>query len=83
MDSMASAGSFTGYSENHAFNGFLLDVDGTVIDTTSAITKHWKKLASPLSSKASLQAFTTPCDQSTAETHSRIAFDLGLTIMFY
>lgn len=35
--------SFTGQPESHTFDGFLFDVDGTIIDTTDAITKHWQK----------------------------------------
>ena len=30
-------------TESHAFAGFLFDLDGTIIDTTDAVTKHWKK----------------------------------------
>ena len=36
-------GSFTGQPEAHTFAGFLFDLDGTIIDTTDAITKHWQK----------------------------------------
>ena len=40
---MADQRVFTGQSENHTFAGFLFDLDGTIIDTTEAITKHWQK----------------------------------------
>ena len=36
-------GSFTGPPESHAFAGFLFDLDGTIINTTDAITQHWQK----------------------------------------
>ena len=38
-----SSGSFSGEPKSHTFDGFLFDVDGTIIDTTEAITKHWQK----------------------------------------
>ena len=31
-------------TESHTFAGFLFDLDGTIIDTTDAVTKHWEKL---------------------------------------
>lgn len=38
--------------ERHEFKGILLDLDGTIIDSTAAIVKHWHKSVSlcPLSS---------------------------------
>ena len=36
-------GDFRGKTEVHTFAGFLFDLDGTLIDTTDAITKHWEK----------------------------------------
>ena len=41
--SKGNNGSFTGQPTSHTFDGFLFDVDGTIIDTTDAITKHWQK----------------------------------------
>lgn len=35
--------SFSGKAERHTFAGFLFDLDGTIINTTEAITKHWNK----------------------------------------
>lgn len=40
--------SFTGATEIHSFAGVLIDMDGTVIDSTDAIVKHWHKLANPV-----------------------------------
>ncbi|KAL8652239.1 MAG: hypothetical protein Q9210_002798 [Variospora velana] len=45
---MSDIGSFTGSPEEHVFNGFLFDLDGTIIDTTSAITKHWESISTEL-----------------------------------
>ncbi|KAL8830903.1 MAG: hypothetical protein Q9191_001177 [Dirinaria sp. TL-2023a] len=42
------AGHFGERSEIHSFNGFLFDLDGTIIDTTEAITKHWTKIGAEL-----------------------------------
>lgn len=41
---MADHGGFNGQTESHAFAGFLFDLDGTIINTTEAVTKHWEKL---------------------------------------
>ncbi|KAL9074602.1 MAG: hypothetical protein Q9161_002195 [Pseudevernia consocians] len=41
-------GSFTGRPETHAFAGFLFDLDGTIINTTDAITQHWQKIGAEL-----------------------------------
>lgn len=41
--------SFTGQPESHAFAGFLFDLDGTIINTTAAVTKHWQKSVNSLS----------------------------------
>ncbi|KAF6233945.1 hypothetical protein HO173_007775 [Letharia columbiana] len=41
-------GSFTGQTESHAFAGFLFDVDGTIINTTDAVTKHWQRIGAEL-----------------------------------
>ncbi|KAL8657711.1 MAG: hypothetical protein Q9226_001634 [Calogaya cf. arnoldii] len=44
MENLGDSCSSSHQSEDHIFRGFLLDVDGTIIDTTSAIIKHWKNL---------------------------------------
>ncbi|KAL8799771.1 MAG: hypothetical protein Q9182_005637 [Xanthomendoza sp. 2 TL-2023] len=36
-------GAFTGPAEIHTFSGILFDMDGTIVDSTDAITKHWHK----------------------------------------
>ncbi len=43
---------FSGEPESHAFAGLLFDLDGTIINTTGAITKHWKKSVDNISSVA-------------------------------
>ena len=35
--------SFSAPSQVHSFDGILLDFDGTIIDSTDAIVKHWHK----------------------------------------
>jgi hypothetical protein len=35
-------GFYTGPSQTLAFNGFLFDFDGTIVDSTAAIEKHWR-----------------------------------------
>ena len=39
----AEDGAFSERFATHTFNGFLFDLDGTIIDTTEAVTKHWNK----------------------------------------
>ena len=34
---------FTGKPEILAFAGLLFDMDGTIVDSTDAIVKHWHK----------------------------------------
>ena len=34
---------FTGPPEIYKFAGILLDMDGTIVDSTSAIVEHWHK----------------------------------------
>lgn len=34
---------FTAPAETHEFDGLLFDMDGTIIDSTDAIVKHWHK----------------------------------------
>lgn len=43
MASDQGNGSFTGQLQSHTFAGFLFDLDGTIINTTDAVTKHWHK----------------------------------------
>lgn len=33
--------SFTGPPVQATFDGFLFDMDGTIIDSTDAVVKHW------------------------------------------
>lgn len=33
--------SFTAPPQQVAFDGFLFDMDGTIIDSTEAVVKHW------------------------------------------
>ncbi|KAI9890113.1 MAG: hypothetical protein M1814_004512 [Vezdaea aestivalis] len=35
-------------SEVHQFGGILTDLDGTIVDSTDAITQHWKRIGSEL-----------------------------------
>ncbi|KAL9007166.1 MAG: hypothetical protein Q9188_000100 [Gyalolechia gomerana] len=35
-------GTFTGPTELHSFAGILLDMDGTIVDSIEAISKHWQ-----------------------------------------
>ena len=37
---------FTGQPQTHSFAGVLFDMDGTIVDSTDAIVKHWTKLDS-------------------------------------
>jgi glycerol-1-phosphatase len=46
MSSAASEAAFTAPMESHSFTGILLDLDGTIIDSTDAIIKHWYKSGS-------------------------------------
>ena len=38
--------SFTGKPETVQFSGILFDMDGTIVDSTGAIEKHWHKYVS-------------------------------------
>lgn len=35
------APSYTGPAVQVTFDGFLFDMDGTIIDSTAAVEKHW------------------------------------------
>ncbi|KAL8933520.1 MAG: hypothetical protein Q9211_005739 [Gyalolechia sp. 1 TL-2023] len=41
-------GAFTGPTELHSFAGVLFDMDGTIVDSTEAISKHWHKIGKEL-----------------------------------
>lgn len=36
-------GAFTGPTQSLCVAGILFDMDGTIVDSTEAITKHWHK----------------------------------------
>ena len=48
MPSLQEGLGFTGRPETHSFSGVLLDMDGTIVDSTDAIVKHWHKCDSSL-----------------------------------
>ncbi|KAF2496296.1 putative glycerol-3-phosphate phosphatase [Lophium mytilinum] len=39
---------FSAPAEEHSFNGLLFDMDGTIIDSTDAVVKHWHKIGNEL-----------------------------------
>ncbi|WEW61640.1 DL-glycerol-3-phosphatase [Emydomyces testavorans] len=41
---MGSVGDFSGPSQVHTFDGLLFDFDGTIVDSTEAIVKHWHRI---------------------------------------
>ncbi|KAL8859419.1 MAG: hypothetical protein Q9178_004097 [Gyalolechia marmorata] len=43
-----SDGAFTSPAETHTFAGILLDMDGTIVNSTDAIIKHWHKIGKEL-----------------------------------
>ncbi|KAL8854593.1 MAG: hypothetical protein Q9221_000628 [Calogaya cf. arnoldii] len=43
-----SEASFTSPAETHTFDGILLDMDGTIVNSTDAIVKHWHKIGKEL-----------------------------------
>ena len=43
MPSLKEEAAFTGPEEVLSFAGILSDMDGTIIDSTDAIVKHWHK----------------------------------------
>ena len=43
MPSLNEEAVFTGPEETVSFAGILSDMDGTIIDSTDAIVKHWHK----------------------------------------
>ncbi|KAM0796234.1 HAD-like domain-containing protein [Usnea florida] len=48
MPSLQEGLGFTGRPETHSFSGVLLDMDGTIVDSTDAIVKHWHKIGKEL-----------------------------------
>ncbi|KAL4809602.1 HAD-like domain-containing protein [Aspergillus unguis] len=45
---MATTGSFSAPPQLLTFDGLLSDFDGTIVDSTDAIVKHWHKIAGEL-----------------------------------
>ncbi|KAL5341837.1 HAD-like domain-containing protein [Aspergillus crustosus] len=45
---MAAAGSFSAPPQVLTFDGLLSDFDGTIVDSTAAIVKHWHKIGAEL-----------------------------------
>ena len=43
MQLLEETPAFTGPPEIYKFAGILLDMDGTIVDSTDAIVKHWHK----------------------------------------
>ncbi|MCJ1469755.1 hypothetical protein MMC07_008397 [Pseudocyphellaria aurata] len=48
MSSEQPHAAFTAAMETHSFPGILLDLDGTIVNSTDAIVKHWHELAKEL-----------------------------------
>ncbi|KAJ5561961.1 hypothetical protein N7535_003576 [Penicillium sp. DV-2018c] len=42
------SGSFSAPAQVHTFDGLLSDFDGTIVDSTDAIVKHWHKIGAEL-----------------------------------
>jgi len=40
--------SFSAQTQVHSFDGLLFDFDGTIVDSTEAIVKHWHKIGNEL-----------------------------------
>lgn len=40
---MTETANFSAPAQEYAFDGLLFDNDGTIIDSTDAIVKHWHK----------------------------------------
>lgn len=43
MPLLQESAAFRGRPEVHSFAGILFDMDGTIVDSTDAIVKHWHK----------------------------------------
>ncbi|TLD34627.1 HAD-like protein [Venturia nashicola] len=48
MPDIAEQPSFSAPAETHVFHGLLFDMDGTIIDSTAAIVKHWISIGKEL-----------------------------------
>ena len=59
--------SFSAPAERHNFEALLFDMDGTIIDSTDAIEKHWKKLGSEIG---------VPGDEILKTSHGRRSIDV-------
>jgi glycerol 3-phosphatase-1 len=46
--SAAEQESFSAQTQVHCFDGLLFDFDGTIVDSTEAIIKHWHKIGNEL-----------------------------------
>ncbi|OQE94876.1 hypothetical protein PENNAL_c0003G09961 [Penicillium nalgiovense] len=44
----STTGSFSAPTQVHTFDGLLSDFDGTIVDSTDAIVKHWHKIGDEL-----------------------------------
>ncbi|KAJ5860376.1 uncharacterized protein N7529_007686 [Penicillium soppii] len=44
----STRGSFSAPTQVHTFDGLLSDFDGTIVDSTDAIVKHWHKIGDEL-----------------------------------
>ncbi|KAJ5794123.1 HAD-superfamily hydrolase subfamily IA variant 3 [Penicillium paradoxum] len=44
----AATGSFSAPAQVHTFDGLLSDFDGTIVDSTDAIVKHWHQIGAEL-----------------------------------
>ncbi|KAL9136066.1 MAG: hypothetical protein Q9175_002734 [Cornicularia normoerica] len=49
---------FTGRPETRDFAGILFDMDGTIVDSTDAIVKHWHKQRIRRGSRRDIAVFT-------------------------
>ena len=66
MGSVTTTGDFTAPPVEVSFDGLLFDMDGTIIDSTDAVEKHWHTYVAVLS--ATLQ---TPPDIAVPESAMR------------
>lgn len=62
---------FSAPAERHDFEALLFDMDGTIIDSTSAIEQHWRQLGSEIG---------IPGDEILKTSHGRRSIDV-LTIL--
>lgn len=56
---------FTGRPETQLYAGILFDMDGTIVDSTDAIVKHWHKyilLRHACWSTCNMQAYSIPVE---------------------